>query len=78
MSISLSVGALYVSKSTPKNGRGTEPSGGYEHRRNVRRDNGKLVHDGSNTATLNLVSGETYTVEAAGDSGDFTISIAPQ
>ncbi len=78
VSISLSAGALYVSKDTPQNGWGTAPKGTYEHRKNVRRGNGKLVHDGSNSATLTLVAGETYTVEAAGTSGDFTVSIAPQ
>ena len=69
--------ALYVSRDTPKNGWGSVPGPGYEHRVNVRRDNGKLVHDGSNTVTLTLAAGTTYTVEAAGDSGDFTISISP-
>ena len=76
--ISLSAGALYVSKDTPKNGWGSVPGPGYEHRRNVRRDNGKLVHDGSNTVTLTLEAGETYTVEAAGDGGGtFTLSVTP-
>ena len=70
--------ALYVSKDTPQNGWGTAPKGTYEHRKNVRRGNGKLVHDGSNSATLTLVAGETYTVEAAGTSGDFTLNIDPQ
>ena len=55
--------------------------------REVRRDNGKLLHDGphvatadndGNTVTLTLFAGETYTVEAAGDSGDFSLSIEPQ
>ena len=78
VSISLSAGALYVSKDTPNNGWGTAPKGTYEHRKNVRRGNGKLVHDGSNSATLTLAAGETYTVEAAGASGEFTLSIAPQ
>jgi len=86
--ISLSAGALYVSKDTPNNGWGTVPGPGYDHRREVRRNNGKLVHDGpysatadndGNTVTLNLVAGETYTVEAASDTGGtFTVSIAPQ
>ena len=86
--ISLSAGALYVSKDTPNNGWGTVPGPGYEHRREVRRNNGKLVHDGpysatadndGNTVTLDLVAGETYTVEAADDTGGtFTVSIAPQ
>ena len=47
VSITLSTGTLYVSKDTPKNGWGRVPGPGYEHRRNVRRDNGKLLHDGS-------------------------------
>ena len=78
--VSLSSGTLYVSKGTPANGWGTAPKGTYEHRREVRRNNGKLVHDGSaNTATLNLLAGETYTVEAAGSaSGKFTVNIGPQ
>ena len=78
VSVSLTSGSLYVSKGTPKNGWGTEPGGGYDHRKNVRRGNGKLVHDGSNTATLALKAGETYTVEAAGSSGEFTVNIGPQ
>ena len=65
--INLSAGSLYVSKDTPKNGWGTEPGGGYEHRRNVRRHNGKLVHDGpheatvenhGNTVALDLIAGD--------------------
>jgi len=48
-----------------------------EYHRNVRRDNGKLVRDGSNTATLTLETGKTYTAEAAGDSGRISISIVP-
>ena len=78
VSVSLSVGALYVSKDTPNNGWGTAPKGTYEHRKNVRRGNGKLVHDGGNSVTLTMAAGETYTVETAGGSGDFTLSIAPQ
>ena len=80
VSVSLSAGTLYVSKGTPANGWGTAPKGTYEHHREVRRGNGKLVHDGSaNTAKLNLVAGETYTVEAAGaGGGKFTLSIEPQ
>ena len=79
--------ALYVSKDEPQNGWGTAPKGTYEHRKNVRRDKGKLVHDGphvataendGNTVTLTLAAGETYTVEAAGDTGDFTLSVEPQ
>ena len=73
---------------TPDNGWGAAPNGTYEHRRNVRRANGKLLHDGryvatlendGNTVTLTLTAGETYTVEAAGTSGDgkFTVSITP-
>ena len=88
VSFSLSAGSLYVSsKGEPQNGWGTAPKGTYEHRREVRRGNGKLVHDGphaamadddGNTATLSLVAGETYTVEAAGSGGTFTLSIEPQ
>ena len=44
--MSASDAALYVSKDTPQNGWGTAPGGGYDHRREVRRENGKLVHDG--------------------------------
>ncbi len=82
-------GALYVSKDTPQNGWGTEPKSTYEDRRRIRRDNGKLVHDGvhvaeagndGNIVTLTLAAGVTYTMEAAGtaDGGTFTISFAPQ
>ena len=78
---------LYVSKDTPDNGWGTVPGPGYEYRKSVRRGNGKLLHDGphaattqndGNTVTLTLEAGVTYTVETAGGSGDFTLSIAPQ
>ena len=70
-------GALFVSKGTPQNGWGTPPGATYEHRVNVRRNNGKLAHDGSNSVTLTLAPGETYTVEAASTSGGggFTLSI---
>ena len=87
VSIGLSADALHVSKDTPKDGWGTVPGPGYEHCREVRRDNDKLVHDGphsatpendGNTVTLTLEAGETYAVEAADDTGNFTISIAPQ
>ena len=79
VTISLTAGTLYVSKGTPNNGWGTAPKGTYEHRREVRRANGKLLHDGNNAATLTLAAGETYTVEAAGAAGGtFTVSIAPQ
>ena len=75
-------GALFVSKGTPQNGWGTPPKATYEHRVNVRRNNGKLVHDGAhtglNSVTLTLAPGETYTVEAAGSGGSFTLSIEPQ
>ena len=66
---------------------GGRPGGGYEHRREVRRGNGKLVHDGPHvatarndgkTVTLPLSAEETYTAEAADASGDFTVTIAPQ
>ena len=76
VAINLSAGDIYVSHDTPKNGWGKVPGPGYEHRLSVRRDNGKLVHDGANTPTLTLAAG-TYTVEVAG-SGAFTISISPQ
>ena len=79
VSISLTAGTLYVSAGgDPNNGWGTAPKGTYEHRRNVRSANGKLVHSGGRTATLTLAAGEAYTMEAAGASGDFTITIAPQ
>ncbi len=82
-------GALYVSRDTPRNGWGTEPNATYEDRRRIRRDNGKLAHDGphvstaendGNTVTLTLAAGVTYTVEAAGtaDGGTFTLNIVPQ
>ncbi len=73
-------GALYVSNDTPQNGWGTPPRATYEDRRRIRRDNGNLAHDGahtgSNTVTLTLAAGVTYTVEAAGtaDGGTFAIS----
>ena len=68
MTIELSAGSLYVSQGTPTNG--------------------KLLNDGphvatpendGNTVTLSLAAGETYTVEAAGTSGDgkFTVSVKP-
>ena len=79
MTINLTAGALYLSKGTPNKGWGAAPKGTYEHRREVCRANGKLLHDGSNAVTLTLAAGETYTVEAAGtDGGTFTVSIAPQ
>ena len=78
VTISLTAGTLYVSQGTPKNGWGNPPKGTYEHRKNVRRANGKLLHDGSNAVTLTLAAGATYTVEAAGSSGSFTVSITPQ
>ena len=82
-------GALFVSRDTPQNGWGSVPGPGYEHRKSVRRDNGKLVHDGphvaaagtgGNTVTLTLAAGVTYTVEAAGTAGGgaFAISFEPQ
>ncbi len=72
-------GALFVSKGTPQNGWGTPPGATYEHHVNVRRNNGKLVHDGSNSVTLTLAPGETYTVEAVSTSGggSFILSIEP-
>ncbi len=74
-------GALFVSKDTPQNGWGTRPGATYEHRVSVRLNNGKLLHDGSNSVTLTLAAGETYTVEAvstSGDGGSFTLTIEPQ
>ena len=56
VSIGLSADALYVSKGTPQNSWGTTPGAGYEHRKNVRRNNGKLVHDGSNGVALTLAA----------------------
>ena len=80
VSIDLSGGALFVSRDTPQNGWGTPPKGTMEHRLDVRRNNGKLLHDGSNSVTLTLSAGIEYTVEAAGESGSggtFDLSIAP-
>ncbi len=78
VTITLSAGTLYVSSDTPNNGWGTTPGGGYEHRVNARRGNGKLLHHGSaNTATLTLSSGD-YTAEAAQTTvsgGTFTLEI---
>ena len=76
VAVDLSAGNLYVSRDTPKNGWGKVPGPGYEHRLNVRRGNGKLVHDGSSSPTLTLAAGR-YTVEVVG-SGAFTLSITPQ
>ena len=76
-----------MARHKPNNAWRTAPKENYEHRREARRSNGKLVHDGShaamarndgNTVTLTLAAGPTYTVEAAHNSGDFTVSIAPQ
>ena len=58
--ISLYAVALHVSKDAPQNGWGNTPGAGYEHRRNVRRNNGKLVHEGSNTVTLTLETGDLH------------------
>ena len=77
VTISLSAGALHVSKGPPQNVWGPTPVAGYEHRKNARHNNGKLVHDG-NTVTLTLDADETYTAEAAGNSSNFTTCIAPQ
>ncbi len=73
-------GALFVSKDTPQNGWGTPPGATYEHRVNVRLNNGKLLHADGNAVTLTLAPGETYTVEAAStsDGGSFTLTIEPQ
>ena len=87
VTIELSAGALHVSQGTPTNGWGTAPNGTYEQRREVRRTNGKLLHDSphvatpendGHTVTLALTAGETYTAEAVGTSGYFNISITPQ
>ena len=76
VTITLSAGTLYVSTGgDPNNGWGTAPGGGYEHRKSVRKGNGKLVHSGGRTATLTLSAGEAYTMEAAGSSGDFTFTV---
>ena len=78
VTITLSAGTLYVSSDTPSNGWGTTPGGGYEHRVNTRKGNGKLLHDGSaSTATLTLPAGD-YTAEAAQttDGGEtFTLEV---
>ncbi len=88
VTVHLTAGTLYVSRDTPNNGWGAAPGGTHEQRRQVRRDNGKLLHDGphaaetgggGNTVTLTLEAGTTYTVEAVGaDSGTFAVSLAPQ
>ena len=79
--------ALYVSKDDANNGWGSVPGPGYDHRKSVRRTNGKLVYDGpgaatatndGNTVTLTLKAGITYTVEAAATTGDFTLTLTPQ
>ncbi len=75
---------LFVSKGTPQQGWGAPPNGAYEDRRKIRRGDGKLLHDGahteSNSATLTLAPGETYTLEAVStsDAGSFTLAIEPQ
>ena len=58
--------ALFVSKGTPKNGWGTPARAGMAHRLKVRRDNGKLLHGASLSASLVLAPGE-YTAEAVLD-----------
>lgn len=88
VTIELSAGALYVSQGTPTSDWGAAPNESYEQRGEVRRTNGKRLHDGphaatavndGNTVTLIQTAGETYTVEAAGASSDgkFAVSIAP-
>ena len=46
----------------------------------MRRNNGKLVHDGSNSVTLTLPAGD-YTMEAVSgtgqEGGTFNLTIAP-
>ncbi len=54
VSVSLSHGALFISKNSPRNGWGTPLKASYEHRLNARRGNGKLVHDGSGNVSLTL------------------------
>ena len=88
-SVSISAGSwgeLYVSKGTPNKGWGTAPNGTYEQRREVRRTNGKLLHDSGHVATpendgqnitLSLNAGEAYTVEVAATSGYFNVRITP-
>ncbi len=68
-----------MSKGTPQNGWERRPEPLMQNRVNVRRNNGKLAHDGSNSVALTLAPGETYTVEAVFTSGggSFTLSIEP-
>ena len=67
----LVAGALYVSKAhRKKSAHGAD--GSYEPGKNVRRENGKLVHDGGNTATLSLAVGATYTLEQTSNSTTWT------
>ena len=77
---------LFVSKDTPRNGWGKRPNSTYQTRRTIRRNNGKLVHDGAHTGlngvTLTLAAGK-YTAEATGPASDgtpgtFTLNIKPQ
>ena len=86
VSIALTDGALFVSDGTPERGWASEPLDSYEARRRIRRDNGKLRHDGietgSNNVTLALPAGH-YTVEVAQSAGsdpneDFFLIIAPR
>ena len=53
------------------------PKGSYDHHRNVRRNNGKFVSNGSNPVTEILAAGKTTQGTAVGDSGSFTIRIGP-
>ena len=70
---------MFVSKGTPQNGWGSPPAT-LEHRLEVRRNNGKLLHEEATQATLTLSAGE-YTVEAVSGSGQevgsFNLAIAP-
>ena len=75
ITITLTTGNLYISKGTPNNGWGTTPKATYQHRINIRRQNGVLLHGGPPTTTLVLPPG-TYTAEAIG-TGNFTITITP-
>ena len=58
--------ALFVSKDEPKNGWGTPAKGGMAHRLEVRRANGKLVHEEARSASVVLAPG-AYTAEAVLD-----------
>ena len=71
---------MFVSKGTPQNGWGSPPAW-LEHRLEVRRNSGKLLHEEATQASLTLGAGE-YTVEAVSDSGPeggaFNLTIAAE